>query len=88
MRTRPIQARIRSGTVKFDTQAPWFFDFQEELCQFPRSKHDDQVDAFSWLGQLLNRMQAANTPQEDEDEEDQERKQGFQHQGRNKTTGY
>ena len=88
MRTRPIQARIRAGTVKFDVNAPWFFDFQEELCQFPRSKHDDQVDAFSWLGQLLNRMMAANTPAEDEEEEENERKQSFSQYGRNKVTGY
>ena len=88
MRTRPMQARLRAGTVKFDTQAPWFFSFQEELCQFPRGKHDDQVDAFSWLGQMLNRLMAANTPQEDEEEEEYERQRSSPHVGRNKTTGY
>jgi len=83
-----MQARLRAGTVKFDTQAPWFFSFQEELCQFPRGKHDDQVDAFSWLGQMLNRLMAANTPQEDEEEEEYERQRSSPYSGRNKTTGY
>lgn len=53
LRARPIQARIRQGKVMFPEDAPWMPEFLKELDQFPVGKHDDQVDALAYLGQLL-----------------------------------
>jgi hypothetical protein len=38
------------------TKAPWFPAFREELLQFPAGKYDDQVDALSLIGQMLERL--------------------------------
>jgi hypothetical protein len=38
------------------TKAPWFTAFREELLQFPVGKYDDQVDALSLIGQMLERL--------------------------------
>ena len=37
-------------------KAPWFSAFREELLQFPAGKYDDQVDALSLVGQMLERF--------------------------------
>lgn len=34
----------------------WYPAFRSELLNFPAGKHDDQVDAFGLIGQLLDRM--------------------------------
>jgi len=47
--------------VQFDRKSTWFADFQSELLVFDKGKHDDQVDALAWLGQLLDKMQEAPT---------------------------
>lgn len=61
-RARPIQARMRQGKVKIPTDAPWYEAFKKELLEFPGGKHDDQVDAFAYLGQLLETMQQPKPP--------------------------
>lgn len=38
---------VAAGKVWLPESAPWVFDFLEELDQFPRGSHDDQVDAFT-----------------------------------------
>lgn len=68
-RARSIQARMRASACKFDTDATWFPDFENELMTFPRSRHDDQVDAWAYMGLLLDRMSDASTPEEVEEEE-------------------
>ena len=40
-----------------------------ELLKFPRDKHDDQVDAWAYMGMLLDKMWEAPTDLEVEDEE-------------------
>ena len=40
-------AKFESGRVLFPTHAPWLADFEDELCAFPRGRHDDQVDSVS-----------------------------------------
>lgn len=89
-RARSIQGRIRAHTVKFDKEANWYQDFEDELCRFPRDKHDDQVDAFAWLGQMIDKLIIANTPQEDIEEEYATKyaKSGLHESGRSATTGY
>lgn len=68
-RARSIQARMRAKTVKFDKGADWYQAFEDELTRFPRDVHDDQVDAFAYLGLLLNSLVEAPTAEEMDEEE-------------------
>lgn len=68
-RARSIQARMRSGACRFDKQAEWYQPFEDELMRFPRDKHDDQVDAWAYLGLMLDRMWEAPTQVEMDEEE-------------------
>lgn len=67
-RARSIQGRLRLGTVKFDTEAFWYPELQQELITFPRGAHDDQVDALAWIGLTLDSIIEAETQDELEDE--------------------
>jgi len=67
-RARGIQARIRAGTVEFDTEAEWYPDFHTELMQFPRGAYRDQVDSFAWIGIGLDKIVEAATKAEIENE--------------------
>jgi len=89
-RARSIQARVRAKTVKFDKEADWFTSFEDELVKFPRGANDDQVDAFAYLGMLLDKMVEAPTKEDIEEEEyaDEVRESGWNYAGRNATTGY
>ena len=68
-RARSMQARMRAGAVKFDSEADWYAPFEDELLKFPRDKHDDQVDAWAYMGMLLDKMWEAPSNHEVEDEE-------------------
>jgi predicted phage terminase large subunit-like protein len=87
-RARSFQARFKAGGVKFDKGAYWYPDLEEEMSRFPRARHDDQVDALSWLGLIIDHVREADTPEEEEEYEYQEmlRQQGDD--GRNQITGY
>jgi len=89
-RARSIQARVRAGAVKFNKQQDWFLDFEEEAIIFPRSKHDDQVDALAYLGLILDKLMEAPTSKEiDEDQYQEEMEEsGINEQGRNAYSGY
>lgn len=89
-RARSMQARCRAGAVKFDKQADWYYDFEDEACLFPRGKHDDQVDALAYVGLILDKMINGATARELDDEEYEEevRQSGVQEQGRSLMTGY
>lgn len=67
-RARSLQGRMRMGDVFFDHQATWYPDVYEELRRFPRAKHDDIVDAMSYIGLLLQNMIPAPTDEEWDDE--------------------
>lgn len=89
-RIRSIQARMRAHGVRFDKDADWFQPFEDELIRFPRDKHDDQVDAFAYLGLMLDKLIEAPTVKEQQDidyEADLERSQVYDN-GRNEITGY
>jgi len=82
---------MRSGACRFNKDGDWYLDFEEELLKFPRDKHDDQVDAFAYLGLMIDKMWQADTPEEiEEDEYDQmvTRNTGSGFGGRSETTGY
>jgi hypothetical protein len=89
-RARSIQGRLRSGGVRFNKRAEWYPNLEQEMLTFPRSVHDDQVDAMAWLGLTLNKMAAAPSLEELEEEEYEELKtsSGFYDEGRSRITGY
>lgn len=89
-RAKSIQARMRAHSIKFRKEGEWYQDFEDEVVGFPRAKHDDQVDAFAYLGMLLDVTVEAPTQQE-QDEEDYDndlRASGSYESGRSQFTGY
>lgn len=90
LRSRNIQARMRAHTVKFIKDAEWFPIFEDECLTFPRGKHDDQVDCFSYLGKMLDKLIEAPTKEEIDDDayRDELEQSGFTHGGRSSITGY
>jgi predicted phage terminase large subunit-like protein len=59
MRMRAQSAKIEAGDLLLPQGAPWLADLLAELLGFPRSRHDDQVDALSqhlgWISEQLRR---------------------------------
>jgi len=53
-RARSINARSSMGRVLLPESAPWTGPFLLELSRFPAGTHDDQVDAFSLIGQMID----------------------------------
>lgn len=89
-RAQTIQARMRAGGVKFDTNAEWFATFEDELMKFPRDRHDDQVDAFAYLGLIVDRMSDADTAEEiiEEEYEEMVKESNYHRQGVSQICGY
>lgn len=88
-RARSIQARMRAQGCKFDKSGDWYPAFEDELCKFPRSQRDDQVDAFAYLGLMLDKLVEAPTDFEIEEEEYyDELRESDLGSGRSKFTGY
>ena len=89
-RARSMQARVRAHSVKFDKDADWYPVFEDELCKFPRGTKDDQVDAFAYIGLMLDSLVEAPTEKEVEDEFYNARyeQSGLSDIGRNRITGY
>lgn len=89
-RARSIQARMRAHGVVFNKEDDWFFNFEQECLTFPRGKHDDQVDAFAYLGLMLLDLIEAPTAQQMEEEEYELELEtsGMYNQGRSPITGY
>jgi predicted phage terminase large subunit-like protein len=89
-RARSIQGRMRAGGVKFEKGADWYASFEDELCKFPRGTKDDQVDAFAYIGIMLDSLIEAPTLKEQEDElyYDELHASGSTRDGRSAYTGY
>lgn len=90
-RARSIQARLRQGTVFFNTRADWYADLEQEMVRFPRDKHDDIVDALAWVGLTLANIVPGRTKQEfadDLEEEYWDELEGTDFNGRDTVTGY
>ena len=89
-RARSIQGRMRAGGVRFDKHADWYPIFEDELCKFPRGTKDDQVDAFAYIGIMLDSLIEAPTREEQEDElyYDELNAAGAGNAGRSAWTGY
>jgi predicted phage terminase large subunit-like protein len=87
-RARSLQARLRAGGVRFDKDASWYIALEDEMVRFPKDRHDDQVDALSWIGLTLDVQANAPTPEEQADDEWEEDHLGESFNGMNQTTGY
>lgn len=89
-RTRSMQARVRAHTVFFQKEGDWYQIMEDECTRFPRDSHDDIVDAFAYLGLMLDSLVEAPTHQEIEDEtyDDERRESGLYGAGRSRSTGY
>ena len=89
-RARPLQARVRAKAVKWDMEADWWPSMEDELLKFPRGKHDDQVDATSYMMLAVDRMVQAPTKEEQEEDDYQQEyeRSGSGESGRSSTTGY
>jgi predicted phage terminase large subunit-like protein len=89
-RAKSIQARLRAKSIKFDKGAEWYSTFEDELCKFPRGTKDDQVDAFAYMGRMLDSLIEAPTDKEVEDEDYYEQLHASRAggNGRSITTGY
>lgn len=88
-RARSMQGRMKTGDVYFQKDLAWYPDFFSEVTTFPRGKHDDMMDAFAYMGHLLDSMVAPPTEVEERWEEmEKERRASTKFGGRNRTTGY
>jgi predicted phage terminase large subunit-like protein len=87
-RARSFQARFKAGGVKFDKGASWYNELEEEMVRFPKARHDDQVDALSWLGLVVDQVHEADSPEEEAEYEYQMAQSQSQSDGRSSVTGY
>ncbi len=89
-RARQFQYRTRAGNVRFDKQASWWPDLEDELVHFPKWKSKDQVDALAWLGDLVADEIAALSDKELDEEHYRGivREEAWQMGGRSFITGY
>lgn len=87
-RARAFQYRMRAGNVRFDKEADWYTDYEEELAHFPKWPTLDQVDASAWLGDLISEELAAPSEKELEEEEYQNLLEDQAEMGISMVTGY
>jgi len=92
MRAKSIQAMHKSGAIKYDKDSSWYGTFYSELSMVadsgPRGRHDDQFDAFAYLGLTIDQHYEAPS---DEDMDDDEYDIAFEEHhdlGRDHITGY
>jgi len=84
----PFQARMRAHRIRFNVNAEWFPEYQDELLRFPRGEHDDDVDATANIFQMLSLMESAPTAEEEEDEAWEQIHRKDDNMGRSLITGY
>lgn len=58
IRAQSIRGRMAMNGLYVPAWAPWYPDFKSELMVFPNGNNDDQVDAISLIGQVLDKMVA------------------------------
>jgi predicted phage terminase large subunit-like protein len=89
-RAKSIQGRMRAHAVRFDKSADWYPTLEDELCKFPRGTKDDQVDAFAYVGLMLDSLIEAPTQNELEEEDYlyELESSGLNDAGRSAVTGY
>jgi predicted phage terminase large subunit-like protein len=55
-RAQSFRGRLSQGRVFFPRHAAWRPALEAELLSFPAGKHDDQVDALSLFGRMVDKM--------------------------------
>ena len=90
MRAASIRGRMRAGGVRFNKKGKWYSLFEQEMLEFDRGAHDDQVDTMSLFGMYMDNLQDAPTAREIEDFEYDEEVEttGTFGLGRSLLTGY
>ncbi len=86
-RAQTLRAMMRAGKVKFDKEAEWYPDLEEEMLHFPKWPTVDQVDAMAWLALLVAEM-AEGMTSEEEYEEEWDEDHEFEELGASAITGY
>lgn len=81
VRAQSVRGLMATRGLMVPHNAPWFPAFRSELLSFPAGKYDDQVDALSLVGQLLDTALDGMKLEDDEDNPNQNR-------GRSSVTGY
>ncbi len=70
-RGKSIQGMMEAGACRFDDRADWYDLFFSELMTVtpdgPKGAHDDQFDAFAYIGLTLDRFYEGYTPEEIEE---------------------
>lgn len=92
-RAQAIAARMKAGGVKFNKSADWYDDLESNLLNVTRSGvragHDDDLDAFSYIGLGLLELTEAPTDRELYEEEMEEaEEEASLFGGMNTVTGY
>lgn len=62
VRAQAIRGRMAVEGLYLPQDRLWVGDFRSELLSFPAAKHDDQVDALSLVGQLLDHISYGTKP--------------------------
>lgn len=62
IRAQAIRGYVATQGLYYRKEASWRADFETELLMFPAGRHDDQVDALSVVGQLLDQILAGRFP--------------------------
>lgn len=91
-RARSIATRVRKHGVRFDKESDWYEALEADLLTVTpkgiKAKHDDRVDAFSWLGLAINEFYEAPSVQEIQEDEWEQEHQDYFNTGRCVSTGY
>ena len=53
VRSQPLRGRMQAGKIHFPAKGAWVKILKDEMLKFPGGKHDDQVDALSWVVRLI-----------------------------------
>jgi predicted phage terminase large subunit-like protein len=61
-RAQSFRGRMAMGKVYFPARAPWAAELIDELLRFPAGKNDDQVDACSLIGRMLDELVPGSKP--------------------------
>lgn len=86
-RAQTLRAMMRAGKVRFNKEASWYPDLEEELLHFPKWPTVDQVDMLAWLALLVSEMSQGLTETEEAEEEWEETHE-FEEAGVSLITGY
>lgn len=91
-RARSIQAKHKSGAMRYDRKASWYPDFESELLTVsesgPRGRHDDYLDALAYVGLTIDQYWESLSDDEIEEEEYLDDLDKYHGQGRSWVTGY